>query len=179
MRFILYLLIFFSVLYPTQTKAHVLKTNNSIGAVLHIAPDDDPVAGDESNFFIEFKDKEDKFTPQTCECTVKIFKKGEEIFSQPLFQNAINPSSNEAVFSFTFPDKDIYTLKVQGTPINSSFTPFTLSYDIRVSREIEQAIETSSENTTWTRTHIIHAIGVFIITGIVLLAIIKNHTLRR
>lgn len=49
------------LILPTIASAHVLKTDGSIGAVVHIDPDDDPIIGKSANFFLEFKDTKNKF----------------------------------------------------------------------------------------------------------------------
>ncbi|MBH2007428.1 hypothetical protein I8H83_02400 [Candidatus Saccharibacteria bacterium] len=44
---------------PQKASAHVLVTNtgNTMGAVLHITPDDDPIAGESSHIFFDVQDK--------------------------------------------------------------------------------------------------------------------------
>lgn len=137
----IFLILSFFTLLPSSSLlssafAHVLESDGTIGAVIHISPDDDPIAGKESGFFFEFKDKENKFTPENCRCTFTILQAGKEIYSQPLFQGNTNPSLDNASVLYTFPEKNIYTVRVTGEPTTqNAFEPFTLSYDIRVSRE--------------------------------------------
>lgn len=122
-------------LWVPIVSAHVLQTDGSIGAVLHIEPDDDPIAGPVSSIFLEFKDKQNKFSSQNCNCTFSITENGQEIFNQPLFQTTNDPNSLTASIFFTFPQKDIYQLKVTGAPSTpNAFQPFTLTYDVRVER---------------------------------------------
>jgi hypothetical protein len=45
-----------------QASAHVLLSNNTVGGVLHIDPEDDPIAGQPAKFYIELKDKQNQFT---------------------------------------------------------------------------------------------------------------------
>ncbi len=121
-----------------RSEAHVLQKSGSVGAVLHVSPEDDPIVGEQSGFFFEFKDKEGKFKPGNCTCTVIILEDGKEVYTQLLFENNPNPSLSDASFSYTFPEKNIYQLKVVGRPKSQpSFAPFTLVYDIRVARESE------------------------------------------
>ncbi len=132
-------LLTFTFLFLTSASsaaAHVLEASGSVGAVLHVDPEDDPIAKQPSSFFFAFKDKEAKFTPATCDCTVHISEQGKEIFSQPLFENNTDPSLANASFSFTFPQKDVYKVTVVGAPSDGkSFKPFTLTYTIRVANE--------------------------------------------
>jgi hypothetical protein len=107
--------------------AHVLKYDGTIGAVMHVDPDDDPIAGQVATFFFEFKDTSGKFSLTTCDCTISVQAQGKEIFSSPL--------SSSASATYTFPQKDIYTISVIGTPKSSNaFQPFTLTYNLRVER---------------------------------------------
>src|SRR5438045_57931 len=97
---IFFLFTFVFWLNPHIVSAHVLKTDGNIGAVLHIDPDDDPIAGSQASFFFEFKDIQGKFQSQNCDCTFSIAEDGKEIFSQPLFQNNSNPSLTSASVFF-------------------------------------------------------------------------------
>lgn len=139
-------LIFLSILtvglmLPTVASAHVLKTDSSVGAVLHINPEDDPIIGQNASFFFEFKDTQNKFKPEDCECTFSIIQGNKEIHSQPLFQNNSKPSLTNAAAFYTFPEKGVYQIKVIGRPTKTNaFEPFTLTYDIRVARETDSPI---------------------------------------
>lgn len=156
--------------------AHVLETNGDVGAVLHIDPDDEPLAGKPSNFFLEFKDKSGKFDPKDCVCTVTITKNGETIFSENLFQE-----SDSGVFAFTFPEKNIYMLQVTGAPTDkNSFQPFTLSYDIRVDKEAQVTQDASLEDSTpiaFVRAHLfplLFGVGIILFGGILLALKLKK-----
>jgi len=131
-----FLLIVFQ-LFATSISAHVLKTDGSVGAVIHVSPEDDPIARESTDFFFELKDKTGKFKPENCDCRGIILQSGKEIYSEALFQDA-NPSLENASFSFTFPEKNVYKVRVSGKPTTpGAFEPFTLSWDIRVARESE------------------------------------------
>ena len=124
------------ILGATQyVQAHVLKVDRSIGAVLHIDPDDDPIVGEPAYFFFEFKDKKNVFKPEFCDCTVSIIKDGISVYSQPLFQDNPTADTNNASFAYIFPEKNIYQVKVEGNPNKpKAFQPFSLTFDIRVAR---------------------------------------------
>jgi len=182
MKLLSILVILFSLfLYPQQIEAHVLKTDGSVGAVIHVSPEDDPVTRESTDFYFEFKDKEGKFIPENCDCNGIILQGGKEVYSAPLFQNSTNPSLENASFSYTFPEKDIYKVQVSGKPTTpGAFEPFTLEWDIRVARESETQAGGTTETTQggfidWTSKHIPHLIGAFLIAGFVIYAIIKQH----
>lgn len=165
--------------YPGLVSAHILKTDGYIGAVLHIDPDDDPIVNKQTGFFFEFKDKQNKFTPQNCNCTFSISEDNKEIFSQPLFQNSTSPSLDSASLFFTFPEKNVYQLKVTGQPNTpDAFQKFTLVYDIRVAREDstpQQTVANSSGGLTdWIKSHVIHLVGGFLVLGFLIFVLVKQ-----
>lgn len=156
------------VIVTTQIAyAHVLKYDGTIGAVLHVNPDDDPIVGQSTNFFFEFKDKEGKFKPEYCDCKVTIAAEGKEVYSGDLFETVSNPDLTNASFSFVFPSKNIYKIAIHGIAIDDSFQEFTLVYDVRVARVSEnagpeQVGESESDN------NFVY-IATFILTGLLLI----------
>jgi hypothetical protein len=166
----LFLILFFLLitLPPRSAEAHVLQTDHSIGAVLHISPDDDPKAGEQSGFFFEFKDKENKFKPENCNCTFTILSQGKELFSQPLFQDNSDPNLSNASLFYTFSNPDIYQIRVTGKPSTpGAFNEFTLIYDVRVEVKDGKNYQNSSKP-NWFTEHLPHIFGVGI--GIIVLA---------
>ncbi len=164
-------LFFFIFLFLTQSvEAHILKTDENIGAVLHIDPDDDPIAHEQSSFFFEFKDKENKFKPENCDCTFSITEDKKEIYSQSLFQNNTNPSLASASIFYTFPEKNIYQVTIIGKPTSpNAFQPFTLLYDIRVDRESKSlSPDQNSTQRNWFIGHGLH----FLLGGVVFICVI-------
>lgn len=124
-----------SLIFASPVSAHVLKADGSIGAILHVSPEDDPIAGVATDFFFEIKDKENAFKPVACECTAAVYQNGKMIYSQPLFQNNASPSLEDASFSYALPQKDIYKVQISGKSNDGSFEPFALTWDLRVSRD--------------------------------------------
>jgi hypothetical protein len=170
---------------PVKTSAHFLETDGTIGAVLHLDPNDDPIAGQASAFFLEFKDKSGKFDPLTCTCTADIYKGEQKLASLPLFTgngSRYNSGSGQATgnASYTFLSKDIYVMKVVGVPIQSgTFQPFTLVFNIRVDRDISSA-SAASPISTFLRGH--NSYGVLIGIGLVVIVtlfILSNYKSKR
>jgi hypothetical protein len=161
---------------PSDVNAHVLKTSGSVGAVVHVTPEDDPIAGEQTDFFFDFKDRDGKFKAENCDCKVTILKAGQEAYTAPLFQNNSDPSLTNVSFSYTFPEKNIYQVKISGKPlIPDAFQEFNLEYDIRVARITESLAEGTSENNSESKKNnllpYILPIGIIVILG--LLAFIK------
>lgn len=161
--FIFFLLSIF--VFTQKAEAHFLATDRNIGAMLHVDPNDEPIAGSQASFFFEFKDKEGKFTPQNCDCTFAIIENGKEIFSQPLFQNIADQNLTNASVFYTFPQRAVYTIHVIGKPLTSNaFQPFMLTWNFRVDQVAngQGSIEQNKSNfftTHFIHAHLIHLIG--------------------
>lgn len=111
--------------------AHSLKTDDSIGAVLHIDPDDAPIARTLSTFFFEVKDKQNKFSGHNCTCILTIEGEGRSTANVPLTVASDNPTT--LIANHLFSEPGAYTLTVSGSPNKeNAFAPFTLTYTIRV-----------------------------------------------
>lgn len=120
-----------------SVQAHILKTDGTIGAVIHVDPDDDPYIGVPSSLFFEIKDTTGRFKPDLCDCTVTIHRGGELIDSFPL---------THVDATYTFPQRGIYTITLAGKPRQPDvFDSFSLTYDIRAARESNPV---QSEETT-------------------------------
>jgi hypothetical protein len=169
---IILLLLLLLFITATPAQAHVLISDGTIGAVLHVDPEDDPIVGQQSNFFFEFKDKQNKFKPENCDCTFTIKESDKVIFTQPLFQNTNNPSLNNASVSFTFPKRDIYEVAVVGKPnASEAFQPFTLTYNIRVERIADGS---NPAPQSWIAAHIVQLIGGVLVLGFLLWFLLRN-----
>lgn len=156
------------LLYPTPVSAHILATDGSIGAVLHTDPDDDPIAGIKTGLYFAFKDKQNKFQPAICNCTFYVYEGGQMIYYNILLSDTPNPTLDNIAVFYTFPKKDVYQVIVSGTPqTTGAFQSFSLKYDIRVARDqvpanIAASVPSSSQN--WFSFHLIHIIGIGIIS---------------
>lgn len=170
---LMFLMMSFFVVFPIDVSAHILKKDDSIGVVIHVDPSDDPIAGEPSRFYLEFKDKEGEFDPRNCTCTVKILRAGdsEQVFEQDMLKDNPDPTLSNITFVATFPAKDLYTIQINGNPTTEhSFEPFSLSYDMRVSREVSPATSSTDSPGLWVRRHVLHVVGlgIFILLFIVL-----------
>lgn len=168
-----FLLVLSSVVFVPLASAHVLMTDKNIGAVLHIDPDDAPIAGQQSSFFFEFKDATNKFNPSDCQCTFSITEQGKEIYSQPLFQNTTKPSLTNASVFYTFPQQDVYQIAVVGQPNTSGeFQSFKLTYNIRV----DQGTDVShNEQPNTSKPPVYLWVGFFVILVLFAGFVIYNH----
>ena len=164
---------------PRTADAHFLATDKKIGAVLHVDPNDEPVAGQQASFFFDFKDQTNKFTSQNCDCTFLINEAGKTIYSQELFQNSNKPNLHIASATFIFPQKDVYQVQVVGKPkVANAFQPFTLSWDFRVDQEVDPQVTGQQSNTSskYTRFILIFGITFVLVIGFLIYSkLIRNN----
>lgn len=119
------LLFTFVLINPQAVSAHVLKTDGSIGAILHVDPNDAPTVGKQSSIYFDLKDKNNKFKLENCDCTASVSRNNTELFS--------HPHSDDSPIPFIFPEKGVYTIAISGKPTSGdSFKPFSLEWDVRV-----------------------------------------------
>ncbi len=129
---------------PLSASAHILETDGTIGGVLHIDPNDAPVADSPAHFFFQFKNSAGDFNLAQCDCTISIQypENPATLFSLHLLNgtttnllgSSISPliAPDTLSFFYTFPQRAVYIVTVNGTSTNTSFPSFVLSYDIRI-----------------------------------------------
>lgn len=121
--------LFISLLSPVVASAHVLQSDGSIGAVLHINPDDNPQAAVVTQYILAFNDSTGKFSLPACDCQATVIENGKTINGSPLGITSAEQSND----TFTFPRPDVYILQVTGKPKTpGGFQPFKLDYTVRV-----------------------------------------------
>ena len=136
------LLLVASIGFYSTAFAHVLKTDNNIGVVLHIDPNDNPVANEPATLIFEIKDTQNKFSLPNCDCNLAIASNGQLISSFPVTGQG---TDNTGIIKFTFPGKSVYSLTLTGQPKgNANFQKFSLEWDWRVDQTAAAAGTTSS-----------------------------------
>ena len=122
-----------------EAEAHMFESSGGIGVVLHVSPDDDPIAGETSQVRLAFSDTSDLFDLKDCECVVVISAAGEEIFRYQIMTGNSDSIIREVSFEVVFPEKNVYSIQISGKPQGGAgFEAFELGYDLRVSRENEK-----------------------------------------
>lgn len=165
-------LILVLLIVPQVVSAHVLKTDGVIGAVMHIDPDDDPIAGSIATFYFEIKDTTGKFSPQNCNCRVDIYEGGRIIYSNSLFSANSANSINSPVFQYVFPQRDVYRVDLVGSPqTTGQFQTFNLKYDVRVDRVVNS---TNNSQPSWLSVHLFHLIAFGVAFSLLVFAIIQQ-----
>ncbi len=114
------------VALPQAVSAHVLISDDtkSIGAVLHIMPDDDPVAEEQANLFFDVQTRVINKDTTTLTITNVATSKTSEV--------PIKVTANSVTANYVFPDQGMYNLSLT---VNSDKS-YTFSYSQRVSRGV-------------------------------------------
>ncbi len=119
-------------LLPIPVAAHVLKVDGTIGAVLHIDPEDDPIIGQPAHLYFNISDTDKKFHPDNCTCLLTIANNNSKI----LFKSGLVIAGDALEAQTIFPEPNIYTIVIKGIPkTQNGFQAFSLQYEIRVARE--------------------------------------------
>lgn len=164
----------FALRSPQGIYAHVLEKSGTVGGVIHIDPDDDPIVGQTSTIIIELKDTSGQLSKDTCACTFQIRSEGKTLYEQPLFKGISEAEPQNIIIPYVFPRRDIYELQVKGAPTNGgTFQEFSLDYSIRVSRELSNKAPLR-ENVSFLSTHIPYIIGVGIILAFIIGALLRK-----
>lgn len=118
-----------AIIVGHTASAHVLKVDGTIGAILHINPDDSPVSGSPTSYSILFKDTTNKLDLENCGCHVEITQNNTIVSMSTLHI----VDSSDATGAYTFPSPGVYSLILIGSPNKeSAFQSFKLTYLLRV-----------------------------------------------
>lgn len=131
-----------------SVSAHFLRTDNGIGGVIHIDPNDDPIIGQVSNIFIDLKDSQNRLTEINCNCSIKILENEKEISSRGVQVSKSEDGQIYVTSQFTFPKKGSYIVRMEGRSTDSTFPDFRLDFDFFVSQKSRQN-EADSKQFFW------------------------------
>lgn len=116
---------------PKAVFAHVLleDKNAEVGAVLHLTPDDDPIAGQNSQLFFDIQDKNTQ---------ARIPYSGYELLSTNESNTTtaipLEVSGKTLTANYTFPVQGVYRLELKSKQSYDSFVKVSILYTLRVSR---------------------------------------------
>jgi hypothetical protein len=132
MKKIFFFFLSFIFIFATPAYAHHLEEDGSMQAVLHISPNDEPIAQKSSVISIKIKDSAQKFNQEKCNCQVVISQKNKSLFTYT-FPHTASKNEVEVIFNYTFPTEGEYQIQVKGTPTDSiSFSPFQIDLETQV-----------------------------------------------
>lgn len=126
---LLFLIFGISLFMTASASAHVLISDdtNKVGAVLHVMPDDDPIAGEASDMYFDVQAKD--LAKDAVTLTILDIQTGEKAKVDVVVEK------NLATATYTFPTQGVYTLEFTV----SADVQYSFSYSQRVSRGVEGA----------------------------------------
>ncbi len=139
-------LVFILAGFPSKVFAHFMRANDGISLSIHLEPDDEPYANQETKIRFIFTDKNEKLVLNNCDCWVWVMQ-DDTIIDHKLMEVEDDQNGNQIgrIIS-TFPQKGVYKVKIQGEPIVSKdFSAFHFEYDVRVDRVAETPQKVNSE----------------------------------
>ena len=113
------------IIAPSYASAHVLitDTTNSTGAILHITPDDDPIAGKQSTLYFDVKNSQ---LGSTESAKIIVADRDGEVI-----ETSSTIEGNLLSTQLTFPSQGVYTIQISTT---QNGNPVTFEHTQRVSR---------------------------------------------
>jgi hypothetical protein len=131
-----------------SAQAHQVQTSTTVGATLHLEPNDTPRAQEDTLIWIALTQRGGRVIPlDDCDCILRIYQ-GNTMLAQPYLQ-PITAEGYQDIPSatFVFPSVGTYTLVLEGRPQNEAeFEPFELVYNVTVA--VAAPITPEPANTT-------------------------------
>jgi hypothetical protein len=111
-----------------QAQAHVLEADGNVSAVLHMPPDDTPVAGKPTDVRLAFNSSQPDFDITAYKVTVSLLRNDTRLATSSL--QADSGSTRDGSAQINFPEAGAYRLRVKGEPVNSG-QAFDLYFSVR------------------------------------------------
>jgi len=117
--------------------AHTTVFDGDIGALLHVNPNDDPIAGEASD--LHFNLLSDKFDISIADCTCKVTISllDKKLLEKVILESEEGFGPRVASVPFIFPKKGVYQIVLSGQSRTEQFPDFSLKYDLRIEKEVE------------------------------------------
>jgi hypothetical protein len=129
----------------SRVQAHVLQSDNGVSAVLHITPDDDPIAGVPTVIGLEFNSTTPGFSLSQYATDVTVQGSSVTASEPPVTISSDSDTPLYGTAQVTFPEPGSYTLTVHGVPTGSG-QAFAIPYEIRAEQPQTIASQTSGTN---------------------------------
>ena len=127
--------------FVTPVLAHQVEISGSVGATLHIEPNDTPRAGESNLTWFALTRRGGQTIPlASCNCRLAVYRQPLRPNSNPISQPALEAVSAEGYngipgANITFPRAGGYELVLKGRPVVSGdFAPFELRFPVTVAR---------------------------------------------
>lgn len=160
-RSFLILLILGILLTPNVAQAHVLLRDNTSqsGAILHVQPDDDPIAGKRSTLFFDIQN--DNVALSSYSFSLQV---ADDSGSDDTVPIEIEDGTVSAVYAF--PSQGLYEIVLTGTPTISTERPLQFSYAQRVSRGLAEGMSPTQDH-VWAEIGMVVGLCVFVMLVII------------
>ena len=128
-------LLLVTTLVVAPASAHVLQSNNGVSAILHLKPDDNPVAGKPIPVNFLFSNDVGGFSLNNYDLQLSLLQNGQVKVNQPI-KPLFYGSATEGETIATFPTVGVYTLRATGKPMTAEHPPFILNFTVRVADSV-------------------------------------------
>ncbi len=148
------------LLQHQSASAHVFirDTTGTVGTVLHVVPDDDPIAGQEANLFFDIQTGGNAISSAKLVVTDTASSESVEV--------PVETNTSAVTATYTFPSQGAYRLELSFV----SNRTYTISYTLRVSRgTIGRAVEQPSH--TWVQAALVFSLS----SAAALIIVALNH----
>jgi hypothetical protein len=150
-------------------QAHSLKTNNGFSAVMHIDPDDDPLANQPTVLNFLIGNQKLHYTQTDYRNSVTISANGTVLKKLSVDQSVFG-NAGDGIAKYTFPSINVYTVDLRGVLISDPSVNFHMSFIVRVSG----TLGTVATNNGKSSEVIIIGAGSLAVLGIVGYTVIQN-----
>ncbi len=113
-----------------KSYAHVHERSGDISALIHISPDDKPIANEEAVIHLGIQDNNENIYVPNCSCIVTIIKDGEEVLKYKIVENfGEDATLYNAYVPLKFPSEGAYDIILSGTVHdNDEHKEFSLNF---------------------------------------------------
>jgi hypothetical protein len=150
--------------------AHELEENNGVSAVLHIAPDDNPYARQETFFNFDFVSKAAGFDVRYCACKASVQTESGRLQTASVISSNDSATAGHAVL--TFPEAGVYKVNVRGFTSAELRQRFELTYTVRVAAAVNQTDTARARAASW-------QVILLSLTSLILLTVVASEMIRR
>ena len=119
-------------------QAHSLKTNNGFSAVMHIDPDDEPLANQSAVLNFLIGNEKLHYTQTDYRNSVTISANG-KVLKKLNVEQLVFGDAGDGIAKYTFPSVNDYTVDLQGVLIADPSVNFHMSFLVRVSGTLGKA----------------------------------------
>ncbi|MBE9180069.1 hypothetical protein IQ268_15975 [Oculatella sp. LEGE 06141] len=117
---------------PLIAHQNQMVSADSIGATIHVDPNDIPLAGEASQTWFMLAQKDGSMIAlENCDCQVMAYDSNNEPLAHHLPLSTISVQGHEAIgTTITFPTPGSYTVVLSGESKDGSFSPFRIEFPI-------------------------------------------------